>query len=53
MNKLIEKLIDKIDKIVFWTCPNGCNDFVDWNDNCTEATCRKCGAKSTDQITTC
>ncbi|MCK4822303.1 hypothetical protein KA005_41455 [bacterium] len=44
------ELIDAIDKhgFVFWTCPNGCNDFVDWNKDSTQAMCRKCGAKSTE-----
>lgn len=25
----------------FWVCPNGCNEFVDWDNE--KATCRKCG----------
>ena len=35
-----------IRKAVFWRCPNECNDFVDWNDDKTQATCRKCETKS-------
>lgn len=48
-DKDLNILMDAIDRhgFVFWACPNGCNDFVDWNDDLTEATCRKCGRKST------
>jgi len=32
-------------RMVFWTCPNGCRDVVDWCrcDGKLLATCRKCG----------
>ncbi len=35
--------------VVFWVCPNGCRDFVDWNTEGEKpvATCRKCGASNT------
>ncbi len=32
---------------LFWVCPVGCDDFVDWKDNV--ATCRKCGRRSDDE----
>jgi hypothetical protein len=34
---------DAIDRkgFKFWVCPNGCRDFVDWDNE--KATCRKCG----------
>lgn len=37
-------------KILFWVCPNGCNDFVDWDKSSEKpvATCRKCGASNAD-----
>ena len=35
-----------VKRAVFWTCPNKCNDFVDWNENKTQATCRKCETQS-------
>lgn len=49
-DKDLNILMGAIDKhgFVFWTCPNGCHDFVDWNKDRTEATCRKCGTKSTE-----
>lgn len=48
----MDELFKAINKtgFVFWTCPEGCRDFVDWNDSKTQATCRKCGTKS-KQIT--
>lgn len=48
----MDELFDAINKhgsFVFWVCPNGCRDFVDWNEDKTEAVCRQCGAKSTDK----
>jgi len=29
---------------LFWVCPFGCDDFVDWKGK--TATCRKCGRRS-------
>ena len=45
-----QELIEAIDKcgFVFWTCPNKCNSYVDWNEDTTQATCRECGKLSTD-----
>jgi hypothetical protein len=47
---LFNELIEAIDKcgFVFWTCPNKCNTYVDWNEDKTQATCRECGKLSTD-----
>ena len=50
-DKDLNTLMDAINKhgsFVFWICPNGCHGFVDWNTDRTEAICRSCGAKSTD-----
>ncbi len=35
-------------RIMFWTCPNGCRDIVDWNHDGGKsvATCRKCGTSN-------
>jgi hypothetical protein len=37
-------------RMVFWTCPKGCCDIVDWNHDIlggkSVATCRKCGTAS-------
>jgi len=35
-------------RMMFWTCLNGCHDFVDWEhiDKINIATCRKCGASN-------
>jgi hypothetical protein len=35
-------------RMVFWVCPNGCRDIVDWNHEGDKsvATCRKCGASN-------
>lgn len=35
-------------RMVFWTCPNGCRDMVDWNHDGGKsvATCRKCGTSN-------
>ena len=47
MNKdedIMEKFYEAVNKtgFKFWTCPNGCRDFVDWSGE--TAKCRKCGA---------
>ncbi|GAG75085.1 unnamed protein product [marine sediment metagenome] len=44
----MDELFNYINKhgFVFWTCPEGCHDIVDWNDDKTQATCRKCKTKS-------
>ena len=39
----------KDQKIVFWTCPNGCRGQVEWNNDCTDAKCLVCGAKKSDK----
>jgi len=53
-------LLDAIDahvkqggRIVFWTCPNGCSDLVDWKHEgkTSVATCRKCGASNAEHDT--
>lgn len=31
---------------VFWICPKGCKGLVEWNKECTRATCLKCGEVS-------
>ena len=35
-------------RMVFWTCPKGCRDIVDWNHDGGKSvpTCRKCGASN-------
>lgn len=37
--------------MVFWTCPNGCGDIVDWHHylDGSVATCRKCGQRGAEQ----
>lgn len=39
-------------RMVFWNCPNGCRDFVDWKHDgrVSVATCRKCGRKSKEIV---
>lgn len=40
--------IPEIDGVefVFWVCPNNCNSRVEWNKECTLATCLECGETS-------
>jgi hypothetical protein len=37
-------------RVVFWTCPNGCHDIVDWyhHEDMSMAVCRRCGASNMD-----
>jgi hypothetical protein len=35
---------------VFWVCHNGCQGRVEWNSDCTDATCMVCGAKRSDGV---
>ena len=45
----IDEYLKSGGRMVFWTCPNGCRDIVDWNHDIlggkSVATCRKCGQK--------
>jgi hypothetical protein len=50
-----DPLLDALDefgkrggRMVFWTCPNGCRDIVDWNHDGGKsiATCQKCGTSN-------
>ena len=43
MDEETKAFYDAIDEkgFKFWVCPNGCRDFVDWDNE--KATCRKCG----------
>ncbi|MBW8192944.1 hypothetical protein K0504_18080 [Neiella marina] len=45
---ITELLDNKPTKTYFWSCPNDCDDFVDWEivDGGKQAKCRKCGCKS-------
>lgn len=46
--KAIDEHAERGGRVVFWTCPNGCRDVVDWNHDGGKsvATCRKCGASN-------
>lgn len=35
-------------KILFWTCPKGCQGYVEWSGNI--ATCKTCGEKSRPKV---
>jgi len=41
----IDEYVKRGGRMVFWTCSNGCRDFVDWQHEGEKfvATCRKCG----------
>lgn len=35
---------------VFWMCPNRDHRGVQWNEDCTDATCLVCGCKRSDGL---
>lgn len=51
--ELVKSAIDSMPELanvpfVFWTCPNGCNGVVAWNDEKSDATCMSCGRKKSE-----
>ena len=51
MDKELEEIFDV--PFVFWLCPDHRrHGRVEWNEECTEATCLECGKKSTDAKST-